>query len=42
MQKKKRILLVYYKLFKPGGLPRVFTNLANELVENGYDVEYYS
>ena len=39
MQKKKRILLVYYKLFKPGGLPRVFTNLANELVENGYDVD---
>ena len=39
MQKKKRILLVYYKLFKPGGLPRVFTNLANELVENGHDVD---
>lgn len=39
MKNQKRILLVYYKLFKPGGLPRVFTNLANELVENGFDVD---
>lgn len=39
MENSKKILLVYYKLFKPGGLPRVFTNLANELVENGYDVD---
>ena len=39
MQKKKRILLVYYKLFKPGGVAKVFTNLANALSENGYKVE---
>lgn len=38
MQKKK-ILFIYYKLFKPGGVAKVMTNLANELVENGYDVE---
>ena len=38
MQKKK-ILLIYYKLFNPGGVARVMTNLANELVEQGYEVE---
>ena len=39
MQKKKRILLVYYKLFKPGGAAKVLTNLANALSEEGYTVE---
>ena len=39
MQKKKRILLVYYKLFKPGGVAKVLTNLANALSEQGYTVE---
>ena len=39
MQKKKRILLVYYKLFKPGGVAKVLTNLANSLSEEGYTVE---
>ncbi len=34
---KKKLLFVYYKLFKPGGINRVLTNLANELV-NEYDV----
>lgn len=36
---KKKILLVYYKLFKPGGVAKVMTTLANELTEQGYDVE---
>lgn len=39
MEKKKRILLVYYKLFKPGGVAKVLTNLANSLSEEGYTVE---
>jgi glycosyltransferase involved in cell wall biosynthesis len=39
VQKKKRILLVYYKLFKPGGVAKVLTNLANALSEEGYTVE---
>ena len=39
MQKKKRILLVYYKLFKPGGVAKVLTNRANALSEEGYTVE---
>lgn len=30
--KRKKILFVYYKLFKPGGIARVLSNLANELV----------
>ena len=38
MQKKK-ILLIYYKLFKAGGVAKVMTNLANELVKQGYEVE---
>ncbi len=37
--KKKKILFVYYHLFKTGGVSKVMTNLANELVEDGYDVE---
>ena len=37
--KKKKILLIYYKLFNPGGVARVMTNLANELVEQGHEVE---
>lgn len=37
--KKKRILLVYYKLFKAGGVAKVFTNLANSLSDEGYNVE---
>lgn len=36
--KKKKILLIYYKLFRPGGVAKVMTSLANELIEN-YDVE---
>ncbi|WP_052911430.1 glycosyltransferase [Riemerella anatipestifer] len=37
--KDKKVLLVYYKLFKPGGVAKVMTTLANELVEEGYNVE---
>ena len=37
--KKKKILLIYYVLFNPGGVARVMTNLANELVEQGHKVE---
>lgn len=37
--KKKTILLVYYKIFKAGGVVKVMTNLANELVKEGYNVE---
>ena len=37
--KKKKILLIYYVLFNPGGVARVMTNLANELVEQGHEVE---
>lgn len=39
MAQKKKILLVYYKLFKPGGVAKVFTNLANSLSDEGYTVE---
>lgn len=39
MENSKKILLVYYKLFKPGGVAKVFTNLANSLSEEGYTVE---
>lgn len=39
MVEKKRVLLVYYKLFKAGGLPKVFSSLANELVLDGYGVD---
>ena len=39
MEQKKSILLVYYKLFKPGGVAKVLTNLANALSEQGYTVE---
>ena len=38
MQKKK-ILFIYYKLFKAGGVAKVMSNLANELVKQGYEVE---
>lgn len=34
----KKILFIYYKLFKPGGVARVLTSLANELCEAGYEV----
>lgn len=37
--KKKRILLVYYKLFRPGGVAKVMTNLANELASEGHEVK---
>lgn len=36
---KKKILLIYYKLFRAGGVAKVMTNLANELVEQNYEVE---
>lgn len=39
MEQKKSILLVYYKLFKPGGVAKVLTNLANSLSEDGYTVD---
>lgn len=39
MKNSKKILLVYYKLFKPGGVAKVLTNLANALSEQGYTVE---
>ena len=39
MENSKKILLVYYKLFKPGGVAKVLTNLANALSEEGYTVE---
>uniref|UniRef100_UPI0035B00D68 glycosyltransferase n=1 Tax=Cloacibacterium sp. TaxID=1913682 RepID=UPI0035B00D68 len=39
MENSKKILLVYYKLFKPGGVAKVLTNLANSLSEKGYTVE---
>lgn len=39
MEESKKILLVYYKLFKPGGVAKVLTNLANSLSEDGYSVE---
>jgi len=34
---KKKILFIYYKLNRPGGIARVLTNLVNELVEF-YDI----
>ena len=39
MENSKKILLLYYKLFKPGGVAKVLTNLANALSEQGYTVE---
>ncbi|VDH04599.1 glycosyltransferase [Bergeyella zoohelcum] len=36
---KKKILLIYYKLFRAGGVAKVMTNLANELAEQNYEVE---
>lgn len=35
---QKKILFIYYQNLKPGGVSRVMINLANELCENGYDV----
>jgi GalNAc-alpha-(1->4)-GalNAc-alpha-(1->3)-diNAcBac-PP-undecaprenol alpha-1,4-N-acetyl-D-galactosaminyltransferase len=32
LSKKKEILLIYYRLFKPGGVTKTMVNLANELV----------
>lgn len=34
---KKKILFVYHKLYRPGGIARVLTNLANALADD-YDV----
>jgi len=34
----KKILFIYYRLFKAGGLTKVLVNLCNELVNSGYDV----
>jgi glycogen synthase len=39
VENSKNILLLYYKLFKPGGVAKVLTNLANSLSEEGYTVE---
>ena len=37
-QSPKKILFVYYKLFKAGGVARVLVSLAKELVAKGNDV----
>ncbi|WP_282630486.1 glycosyltransferase [Empedobacter sedimenti] len=37
-QPPKKILFVYYKLFKAGGVARVLVSLANELVAKGHEV----
>lgn len=37
-QSTKRILFIYYKLFKAGGVARVLVSLANELVKQGNEV----
>src|SRR5690606_3328882 len=34
MEEKKKLLFIYYKLFKPGGINRVLVNLVNELIED--------
>ncbi|MFV0172802.1 glycosyltransferase [Empedobacter falsenii] len=34
----KKILFIYYRLFKAGGLTKVLVNLCNELANSGYDV----
>lgn len=34
---KKKLLFIYYKLFKPGGITRVLVNLVNELADS-YDI----
>ena len=34
----QKILFVYYKLFKAGGVARVLVSLANELVAKGNEV----
>jgi glycosyltransferase involved in cell wall biosynthesis len=38
IQYDHKILFVYYKLFKAGGVARVLVTLANELVKNGKEV----
>lgn len=40
VNKKKKILFIYYKLFKPSGVGKIIVNLANQLVSNGYDVDF--
>lgn len=35
--KRKKLLFIYYRLFKPGGVTKTLTNLANEMV-NFHDV----
>ena len=37
-QPPQKILFVYYKLFKAGGVARVLVSLANELVAKGNEV----
>lgn len=34
----KKLLFIYYKLFKPGGVARVLVSLVNDLVADGYNV----
>lgn len=36
---KKKILFVYYQNVKAGGVAKVMSTLASELVKDGYDVE---
>lgn len=36
---KRKILFVYYQNIKAGGVAKVLVNLANELVNEGYDVD---
>ncbi|MDH0658593.1 MULTISPECIES: glycosyltransferase [unclassified Empedobacter] len=38
INQQKKILFVYYKLFKAGGVARVLVSLANELVAKGNEV----
>jgi len=34
----QKLLFIYYKLFKPGGVARVLVSLVNDLISNGKDV----
>lgn len=38
---KKSILFVYYKLFNPSGVAQAMITLANELVDEGYNVDFF-
>lgn len=38
MRERKKILFIYYRLFKAGGLTKVLVNLCNELVKLNLDI----